>query len=30
MKEELFEEYTNALAEIPCTHFNKGKGYCPF
>lgn len=30
MKDELIEEYTNALAEIDCTHFNKGKGYCPF
>jgi len=30
LKDELFEEYTEALAEIPCRHFNQGKGYCPF
>jgi hypothetical protein len=29
-KEELIEEYTAALLEIPCRHFNEGKGYCPF
>ena len=30
MKEKLIEDYTDYIAEIPCTHFNKGKGYCPF
>ena len=30
LKDALLEEYCDALAEIPCTHFNKGKGYCPF
>ena len=29
-KDQLIEEYTDALYEIPCRHFNKGKGYCPF
>lgn len=29
-KDELIEQYTGALEEIPCRHFNKGKGYCPF
>ena len=29
-KEDLIAEYTGALEEIPCRHFNKGKGYCPF
>ena len=29
-KDALFEDYTNALAEIDCRHFNFGKGYCPF
>ena len=29
-KDELIEEYTAALAEKPCRHFNQGKGYCPF
>ena len=29
-KDQLIEEYTEALYEIPCRHFNKGKGYCPF
>lgn len=24
------QEYTDCIAEIPCMHFNKGKGYCPF
>lgn len=30
MKEQLVQEYTDYIAEIPCMHFNKGKGYCPF
>lgn len=30
MKDELIEEYCDALLEIPCRHFNGGKGYCPF
>jgi len=30
LKDELLDEYCAALAEIPCMHFNKGKGYCPF
>ena len=30
LKDELLEEYTETLAEIPCKHFNVGKGYCPF
>ena len=30
MKEKLIEEYTDYIAEIPCIHFNQGKGYCPF
>ena len=29
-KDNLVEEYTEALAEIPCCHFNQGRGYCPF
>ena len=29
-KDELIEEYTDALYAIPCRHFNNGKGYCPF
>lgn len=30
LKDLLIEEYTDYIAEIPCMHFNKGKGYCPF
>jgi len=30
LKDELVGEYTAALAEIPCRHFNQGKAYCPF
>ena len=30
LKDELVAEYTAALAEIPCRHFNQGKAYCPF
>jgi E3 ubiquitin-protein ligase makorin len=26
----LIEEYSEALKEIPCKHFNQGKGQCPF
>ena len=29
-KDELIEEYNSALKEIPCKHFNFGKGQCPF
>ena len=29
-KDELVEEYKETLASIPCKHFNKGKGQCPF
>lgn len=29
-KEELMEEYKEVLKTIPCRHFNKGKGMCPF
>ena len=29
-KEALIEEYTQTLNEIPCKHFNFGKGECPF
>ena len=29
-KEGLLEDYREALKEIPCRHFNKGKGACPF
>lgn len=30
IKGDLIEEYTEALGDIPCRHFNQGKGYCPF
>jgi len=30
VKDQLIDEYSEALAEIPCRHFNQGKGYCPF
>jgi hypothetical protein len=30
LKDTLIDEYCEALAEIPCKHFNKGNGYCPF
>mmetsp|Transcript_4401 Transcript_4401/g.7472 ORF Transcript_4401/g.7472 Transcript_4401/m.7472 type:complete len:180 (+) Transcript_4401:1485-2024(+) len=30
LKEELLEEYRERITEIPCKHFNFGKGYCPF
>jgi hypothetical protein len=30
IKDNLIDEYTDALAEIPCAHFNQGRGYCPF
>ena len=30
LKDELIEEYTGALQEKDCRHFNFGKGYCPF
>ena len=30
LKDDLIQEYTDYIAEIPCMHFNKGKGYCPF
>jgi len=26
----LIEEYKEVLASIPCKHFNRGKGLCPF
>lgn len=29
-KEDLIEDYKEALKEIPCKHFNFGKGLCPF
>lgn len=29
-KDELVAEYKAVLKEIPCKHFNKGKGNCPF
>ena len=29
-KDELIEEYRDALMEIDCRHFNKGHGECPF
>lgn len=29
-KDDLIEEYKEAIGEIPCKHFNKGKGMCPF
>ena len=29
-KDALIEEYAASLAEIPCKHFNFGKGQCPF
>lgn len=29
-KDQLFEEYQSVLSEIPCRHFNYGKGECPF
>lgn len=29
-KEQLLEEYQERLDDIPCKHFNFGKGYCPF
>lgn len=29
-KDELVEDYKEALKEIPCKHFNRGKGQCPF
>lgn len=29
-KDELIDEYADALADIPCQHFNQGHGYCPF
>jgi hypothetical protein len=29
-KSYLFEEYKEVLSEIPCRHFNFGKGECPF
>lgn len=29
-KDELIEEYKEALKEKDCKHFNKGKGGCPF
>lgn len=29
-KDQLFDEYKDTLAEIPCIHFNNGKGDCPF
>lgn len=30
IKDMLIDEYTEALAAIPCKHFNQGRGYCPF
>jgi hypothetical protein len=30
VKDQLIEEYIEALGDLPCKHFNKGKGYCPF
>ena len=29
-KDYLIEEYKEALKAIPCKHFNRGKGVCPF
>lgn len=29
-KEALIDEYKGHLKEIPCKHFNKGRGECPF
>lgn len=29
-KDALIEEYNSSLQEIPCKHFNKGEGVCPF
>ena len=29
-KDELLEGYKDALGEIPCKLFNRGKGECPF
>lgn len=29
-KDELIETYKDYISEIPCKHFNKGKGSCPF
>lgn len=29
-KEALIEEYKEVLKSIPCKHFNRGKGQCPF
>lgn len=30
LKDQMLDEYTEALANIPCKHFNQGRGYCPF
>jgi hypothetical protein len=29
-KDELIESYKENLHNIPCKHFNKGRGECPF
>ena len=29
-KEMLIEEYKDVIGAIPCKHFNRGKGLCPF
>jgi len=29
-KDDLINEYKSVIKEIPCKHFNKGKGACPF
>ena len=29
-KDDLLEDYKEVVSEIPCKHFNKGKGICPF
>ena len=29
-KDDLIAEYKETLHMIPCSHFNKGKGECPF
>lgn len=29
-KDDLIEDYKEALKNIPCKHFNRGKGACPF
>lgn len=29
-KDELIREYKETLKELPCKHFEKGKGSCPF